>query len=427
MKQSAYHILQTLRDHGFLAFLVGGCVRDMLMGKEPGDYDVVTSASPQEVRRLFRRTVPVGVQFGIILVVLKGQKFEVAQFRHPTETTRVESLIRNDTSCRDFTINGMCYDPFMDTIYDFVGGQQDITAKRIRAIINPTDRFRDDLLRMMRAVRFAVSLEYAIEPATFAAIRTLAPGITQVSAERVRDELFKILVSPHPAQGLRLLDESRLLESILPEVFALKGLEQPPEFHPEGDVFTHTLLMLHHLRTSPSPELAMGVLLHDVGKVSTYTRTDRIRFHNHAHVGAEMAQDICERLKLSTASRDRIVSLVRDHQKFAEVESMKTSTLKRFLRQEHVADLLELHRVDCLSSNRSLQSHQYCLKKLDEFRQETIRPPQLISGKDLIALGIRPGPVFKQILEYVEDAQLDGTVVTRRQALALIEDIRETL
>ncbi|PIE34950.1 phosphohydrolase [candidate division KSB3 bacterium] len=427
MKQSALRILRTLHDHGFPALWVGGCVRDMLMGKEPGDYDIVTSASPEDVRQIFRRTVPVGVQFGIILVVLKGQKFEVAQFRHATHSTHLEALLRNDVSHRDFTINGMCYDPFADKVYDFVGGQEDLSAKRVRAIVNPLDRFREDRLRMLRAVRFAVSLGFSLDPATFTAIQTLAPEIVTVSAERIREEFLKIVVSPRPEQGLRLLDKSQLLESVLPEVAALKGVQQPPQFHPEGDVFTHTCLMLQHLKENPSPELAMGVLLHDVGKVSTYTKTDRIRFHNHAHVGADMAHKICERFKFSTASQEKIVSLVRNHQIFTEVESMKKSTLKRFLRQNHFADLLELHRVDRLSSSRPLTSYHFCLEKLDEFQQEAIRPPQLLSGKDLIALDIQPGPIFKQILEYIEDAQLEGIVATKQQAIELVEEIRHAL
>ena len=423
MKSSAIKILNTLREHGFTAFLVGGCVRDMLMGSEPGDYDIVTDASPQQVMKLFRRTIPVGVQFGIVLVVMKGMKFEVAQFRN---TTDPEKRLHEDVLHRDFTINGMLYDPSGEHIFDYVGGQQDIQRRVVRAIEDPHARFLEDKLRMLRAIRFAVSLDYTIEPETFAAIRQLAPQITSVSVERIRDELLKILISPRPAQGIQLLDETGLLEHVLPEVLTMKGVQQPEEFHPEGDVFTHTLLMLQKMR-SPSSELAMGVLLHDIGKPATYSKTDRIRFNDHAHVGAEIVEELCLRFKFSTKATEKIVTLVKEHMKFFDVERMKKSTLKRFLRQEHFADLLELHRLDCLGSNGNLQAYQYCQAKLEEFRQESIRPSRLLSGKDLIELGYSPGPVFKQVLEYIEDAQLEGTVSTKKQALELAEEIRETL
>jgi poly(A) polymerase len=279
---------------------------------------------------------------------------------------------------------------------------------------------------MIRAVRFAVSFDYEIEDETFTALRHLAPGILTVSAERIRDELLKILLSPHPDRGIRLLEAGQLLELILPEVFSMKGVQQPPEFHPEGDVFSHTLLMLQQMH-NPSPELAMGVLLHDVGKPGTYTHTDRIRFHNHAQLGAEIVETICTRLKFSTKSTERIVTLVKEHQKFFDVEHMRTSTLKRFLRQEYFADLLELHRLDCVSSKRSLHTYHFCQAKLEEFQKASIQPPRLISGKDLIKLGFTPGPVFKQVLDYIEDAQLEGIVSTKQGALELVKDIQETL
>ena len=432
MKSSALKILRTLREQGFTALFVGGCVRDMLMGKEPGDYDIVTDASPREVQQIFRRTVPVGIQFGIIIVLMKGGKFEVAQFR---TTTDPENSLREDALHRDFSINGMFYDPDTEQVYDYVGGQRDIERKLIRGVENPYDRFVEDRLRMMRAVRFAITCDYQIEADTFAAIQELAPQITNVSIERIRDELVKILTTPHPDQGVRLLDETGLLVHILPEVTAMKGVPQPEQFHPEGDVFTHTLLMLQHLsqscagKSAPNPELVMGVLLHDVGKPQTLTRTDRIRFNNHAHVGAEIAEELCLRFKFSLKSTEKIVTLVKEHLKFFDAERMKKSTLKRFLRQEHIIDLLELHRLDCLASNGDLSHYHFCQAKLEEFRneKETIRPPQLISGKDLIQLGITPGPIFKQLLEYIEDAQLEGEVSTRQQALELVQEIRDTL
>jgi poly(A) polymerase len=431
MKSIAIKILQTLRENGFTALFAGGCVRDMVMGIDPGDYDIVTDASPQQVMKLFKRTIPVGVQFGVILVIMKGKKYEVAQFRNMTDN---ENRLRDDALHRDFTINGMFYDPFSDKLIDYVEGQRDIQQKIIRGIENPQARFEEDKLRMMRAVRFAISYDYCIEPITLETIKQLAPRIQEVSVERIRDELLKILTAPHPDQGIRLLDETGLLEQILPEVSALKGVQQPPEFHSEGDVYTHTLLMLEHMSSSEgknkrkvTSELAMGVLLHDVGKPETYTYTDRIRFHNHARVGAQIAEQICSGLKFSTKATEKIVTLVKNHQKFFDVEQMKKSTLKRFLRQEYFRDLLELHRLDCLSSNNDLRTYEFCQKKLKEFRQKSMRPPHLISGKDLIRLGFTPGPVFKQVLEFIEDAQLEGTVSTKKEAINLVKEIQETL
>ena len=424
MKQYAFQIVQTLREHGFAAYWVGGCVRDMLMDAKPGDYDIVTNAAPEEVARIFKRTVPVGAQFGVILVVIKGIKFEVAQFRN-IAGDNVEAWLREDVQHRDLTINGMAYDPLTEQMFDYVGGQEDIRRKIIRGIGEPRDRFLEDRLRMMRAIRFAVRFGYELDPATFAAIQELAPDIHRVSVERVREELLKILTSPQADRGVRLLDDSGLLALILPEVAALKGVTQPPEFHPEGDVFTHTLLMLQQMK-HPSPELALATLLHDVGKPATRTVTDRIRFHQHELVGADIAEEICLRLKFSTDAIEKITTLVREHQKFSHAQEMKTSTLKRFLRQQHFADLLELHRLDRLSSYRQLESYYFCKAKLKEFAHEKIHPPRLISGDDLVKLGFAPGPVFKQVLEEVEDAQLEGTITTREQALEFVKNFRAT-
>ncbi len=413
MKSSARQIVQTLREHGFTAFFAGGCVRDMLMGKKPDDYDIVTDASPEQVRKIFKRTVPVGMQFGIILVVIKGKPYEIAQFR---DTSHPETQLQDDARHRDFTINGMFYDPLTKEVFDYVGGQEDIQRRCLRGVEHPLERIKEDKLRMMRAARFAASFEYTLEPDTESAIRQFAPDILEVSAERLREELVKILLSRHPDQGIRLLDVLSLLEQILPEVTAMKDIPQPPDHHPEGDVFTHTLLMLRQMR-SPSPELAMAVLLHDVGKPKTYTCTDRIHFYNHAKVGAEMAAAICHRLKCSNKSTDEIVTLVGQHLKFYDVDRMKTSTLKRFFRQEHFPNLLELHRLDCVGSNGELRYYEFCKKKFGEIQQESMRPPLLISGKDLLELGLSPGPVFKRVLNAVEDAQLEGTVSTREQAI----------
>ena len=421
------------------------------MGKEPEDYDIVTDASPEQVRQLFKRTVPVGAQFGIVMVMLGEKKYEVAQFRGATcpalrkVSGTLESaghLLREDALHRDFTINGMFYDPFTDKLIDYVGGQRDIQHRLIRGIGDPQARLEEDKLRMMRAIRFVIAFDYRIEPGTFDAMRRLAPHITEVSAERIRDELLRILTAPHPDQGVRLLDETGLLQPILPEVVLMKGVQQPLEFHPEGDGWTHTLLMLQQMSEQPrlpeghrvfekskgiTPELAMAILLHDVGKPATATQTDRIRFHDHAQVGAEIAERICLRLKFSTKATEKIVTLVKEHQKFFDAERMRKSTLKRFLRQEHIHDLLELHRLDCLSRNGDLRTYEFCQTTLTEFHRESIRPPRLISGDDLIRLGFPPGPVFKQVLEYIEDAQLEGAVSTRTKALELVKEFQETL
>ncbi|MCP4405272.1 MAG: CCA tRNA nucleotidyltransferase [bacterium] len=426
MKQNALRIVRTLHEHGFVALLAGGCVRDMLMNRRPGDYDIVTTASPRQVKGIFRRTIPVGEQFGICIVLLEGRKYEVAEFRNSPPGSSLDTIVREDALHRDFSINGMLYNPLESRLYDYVGGRRDIEAKLVRGIEAPRERFLEDRLRMMRAVRFAASFDYTIERETFSAIQEFAQDIRQVSVERIREELLKILLSPVPAYGLQLLDQSTLLGVILPEVTATKDIQQPPEFHPEGDVFTHTRLMLQAMKR-PSPELAMAVLLHDIGKPATYSKTDRIRFHDHEQRGAEMANELCLRFKFSTKSTERIVQLVQEHQKFLHVTRMKTSTLKRFLRQGYFKELLELHRLDCLSSQRSLENYHFCQTKLKEFQQESVRPPRLVSGNDLLSLGFSAGPVFKQVLDTVEDAQLEGTVVTREDAFELLKNIRENL
>ncbi|MBD3309040.1 HD domain-containing protein [candidate division KSB3 bacterium] len=424
MRTTAINILRTLHAHDFTALFVGGCVRDMLMGKAPEDYDIVTDAAPDQIAALFKRTLFIGAQFGIVIVVSKGKTFEVAQLRQSSPDT--PNRLQADAFHRDFTINGMFHNPLTDQVYDYVGGQHDIERRVIRAIGNPHDRFLEDKLRMMRAIRFAISYDYAIDPTTATAIHQHAGQISDVSVERIREELLHILLSPHPDQGIRWLAATHLLDPILPEVAALKGVSQPPDSHPEGDVFTHTLLMLNQLRTR-SPELAMAVLLHDIGKPPTYTQTDRIRFHRHAQVGARMAEVICGRLKFSTKSTEKIVALVQDHLKFFDVPRMKQSTLKRLLRQDHFPELLELYRLDCLSSDRDLGIYEFCRRKCEEFRHDSIRPPRLLSGNDLIRLGMTPGPVFKQLLEYLEDAQLEGTISTKREAIDFVKEIQATL
>jgi poly(A) polymerase len=417
MGEKAVEIVKVLREAGFRAYWAGGSVRDLVMGHEPQDYDVATDARPEQVMELFPRTVPVGVSFGVVKVIENGFEFEVTTFRsdgryidgrHPAEVHYSDD--REDAARRDFTINGMFYDPLKKEIIDYVEGRRDIAGGVIRAIGDPHERFEEDKLRLMRAVRFAARFGYVIEPKTEAALRDLAGQIQQISAERIRDELKKILTGPSPSDGISLLIETGLLKKILPEVLAMAGVEQPKEFHPEGDVLTHTLLLLKNL-DHPSFELALAALLHDVGKPATFSIRDRIRFDNHCEVG------VCGRLRLSNEQTERVTDLVRDHLRFKDVRQMRESTLKRFLRQPYFSDHLELHRLDCLASHGDLTNWEFCKKKLAELGPEEIRPKRLLTGDDLIAKGYRPGPLFSKILTQLEDAQLEGTIKTRDEAL----------
>jgi len=405
-------IVKKLTENGFKAYLAGGCVRDLIMGLPPKDYDIATDAVPERIIALFKRTVAVGAKFGVVMVLLDHESYEVATFRG--------NDAREDVLKRDFTINGLLYDPIRQELIDHVEGLKDIQRKLVRAIGDPQERFEEDKLRMMRSVRLAARYRYAIEERTFETIRQLAYKIKEVSSERIRDELIKILTEGNAGLGMRLLDESGLLEQILPEVSAMKGVPQPPQFHPEGDVWTHTLIMLEHMQ-NPSPELAMAVLLHDVGKPPTFEIKDRIQFRGHPEVGARIALKICRRLRFSNKETEKIVQLVRDHLKFLEIKKMKKSTLKRFLRKEYVEDLLELHRLDSISSRRSLENWEFCKEQLALLRMEELHPPRLLSGKDLIALGYSPGPLFREILNFVEEAQLEGRISTREEALNLVK------
>lgn len=423
LRREAEEIVRTLRRAGHTAYWAGGCVRDMVMGLEPIDYDVATNASPEQVVRLFPKTIPVGIQFGVIKVLIGEDSFEVATFRsdgnyldgrHPIEVHF--SSDREDALRRDFTINGMFFDPIDGKVIDYVGGQQDIQAGQIRAIGDPRERFEEDHLRLLRAVRFAGRFGYAIEPRTEEAIRSMTASLHRVSAERIRDELKKMLTGPRPAESVGLLHESGLLKTILPEVVATIGVEQPKEFHPEGDVFTHTLLLLRHLNR-PSFELALAALLHDIGKPPTFSVRERIRFDNHCEVGAGMTGEICRRLRLSNEQTERVVDLVADHLRFKDVPQMRESTLKRFLRRPDFPDHLELHRVDCLASHGNLSHWDFCRQKMDELGQEALKPERLLTGDDLIHMGYPPGPIFSKILSGLEDAQLEGRVKTKGEAV----------
>jgi len=412
-------------------------VRDILLGREPADYDVATDATPDQVQRIFPRSLAVGAQFGVIVVVdeaASGEplQVEVATFRsdigytdgrHPDRVVYAKTP-QEDVKRRDFTINALLLDPETNEILDFVGGRDDLRAGIIRAIGNPEDRFREDKLRMVRAVRFAARFRYAIEEATFAAIVKLAPEIHQVSAERLRDELTKLLTEGQARRGFELLDETRLLPELLPEIARMKGVEQPPQFHPEGDVWIHTLLMIEKLEPNCPPTVAWGVLLHDVGKPPTFKPPsgpgDRIRFDEHAEVGTRMAEDICRRLRFSNEDTAQVAALVANHMRFKDVLQMKPATLKRFVRLDRFEEHMELHRLDCLSSHRKLDNYEFMRRFLAETPPEQVRPPRLLTGDDLVRLGYRPGPAFKAILEAVEEAQLEGTLRTYEDALELV-------
>ena len=442
-KQHATTIIRTLRERGYQAYLVGGCVRDLLLSREPADYDVATDATPQQVMEIFPQTFAVGAQFGVVLVPLpkhesgasavgadeKVPVVEVATFRsdvgysdgrHPDEV-RFSKDPREDVQRRDFTINGLLLDPITNEVLDFVGGRQDLKAGIVRTIGEPAHRFGEDKLRMLRAVRFTARFEYQIDPPTLAAIQRLAPQIDQVSRERARDELTKMLTEGRARRAFELLDESGLLKEVLPEISAMKGVEQPPQFHPEGDVFVHTMLLLEKLPAGCSPTLAWGALLHDVGKPPTFrVAPDRIRFDGHVEVGVKMAAEICRRLRCSNEEAGQILALVDNHMRFADVQRMKESTLKKFLRLPAFDEHLELHRMDCLSSNGITESYEFVREKLQTMPPEAIRPQPLITGQDLIDTGYEPGPRFKEILGAVEDAQLEGRITSREAALQFV-------
>jgi poly(A) polymerase len=448
-KQHAAEIVSTLRKQGHQAYFAGGCVRDLLLSREPADYDVATDATPQQVMKIFPQTYAVGEQFGVVLVpesesngatgapARQGTTVEVATFRsdagysdgrHPGEIRFTKSP-QEDVQRRDFTINGMMLDPATNEVLDFVGGCDDLKAGIIRAIGDPERRFTEDKLRMLRAVRFAARFDYKIDPATMAAIQKLAPRIHQVSCERVREELTKMLTEGQARRAFELLDSSGLLPEVLPEIAAMKGVQQPPQYHPEGDVFMHTLLLLDKLQPdasgsisgSISKTLAWGALLHDVGKPATFrVAPDRIRFDGHVEVGVKMAAEILRRLRFSNHETDQILALIDNHMRFGAVQRMKQSTLKKFLRLPAFDEHLELHRIDCLSSHGQLDAYEYTREQLRSLPPEAIRPTPLITGRDLIEAGYEPGPRFKEVLTAVEDAQLEGRLASRDAAMEYV-------
>ena len=430
METTARALVERLRAAGHIAYFAGGCVRDLVRAKAPKDIDIATDARPEEVQRIFPRTYAVGAHFGVIVVLENDWQFEVATFRsdgayldgrHPAAVNF--SSPEEDARRRDFTINGMFFDPPNEAVIDFVGGRDDLAARIVRAIGDPARRFAEDRLRLLRAIRFATVLEFEIEPATWEAIAQAAPTINQISAERIRDELVRIFLSPQRGRGWDLLDASGLMKEVLPELEAMKGCAQPPQFHPEGDVFRHTRLMLGLLPDEVSLPLVLSVLFHDIGKppTSSVDETGRIRFNGHDRVGAEMTEALMQRLRFSRAEIEATVEAVRQHMVFKDVPNMRIAKLKRFMSRPTFPDELELHRVDCEGSHGMLDNYQFLQNKREEFANEPIIPPPLVNGADLIALGMKPGPCFGEILEEVETQQLEGALRSREEALAWIK------
>ncbi|MFQ5778244.1 MAG: CCA tRNA nucleotidyltransferase [Terriglobia bacterium] len=422
-------MVRSLSDAGHQAYWAGGCVRDLLLGREPADYDVATSATPEQVVALFPRAVTVGAQFGVVKVLLADDEIEVATFRsdhgtadgrHPREV-RYARTPEEDVARRDFTINGLLYDPLKEEYLDFVGGRADLRAGVIRTIGEPAERFAEDKLRPLRALRFAARFGYRIEERTWAALRGQRRSITQVSQERIRDELLKMLTEGAARRAFELLEGSGLLEVLLPEIAKMKGVEQPPQFHPEGDVWVHTLLMLEKMQ-QPTATLALGVLLHDVGKPPTFRRAERIRFDNHVEIGAVMAEEICARLRLSNRDIEQVVALVRHHLRFKDAPQMRASTFKRFISLERFEEHLELHRLDCLASHGDLGNWHFVKEQRETLPPEEVRPPRLLTGYDLQTLGYRPGPQMGQILAALEEAQLEGMLKTAEEARTFVEE-----
>lgn len=431
-RETAISIVRRLQKSGHEAYFVGGCVRDLLRGAEPGDYDIVTSAKPDEVYPLFSRTVPVGMRFGVVIVVEEGHNYEVATFRSEEDygdgrrPSHVEfTTAEGDSRRRDFTVNALLMDPLAGSIIDYVGGKEDIERRLIRTIGSAQERFAEDHLRMLRAVRFAANLGYEIDIETLDAIKLNAPAIHRISAERIRDELTKLLTRGGARRGMEILAETGLLAEILPEVYALRGVEQPPQYHPEGDVWEHTLRMLDLLPSWKGQEnddrLAWAVLMHDVGKALTRSENETgIHFYGHVREGEKIAEKLMRRLKFSRADMETILALINCHMLFIHVQEMRPNRLKRFLRMPDFDLHLELHRLDCLGSHAFLDNYEFCKSKLMEVRADELHPPRLLNGDDLIAMGFSPGPLFNEILRAVEDAQLDGEISTSEEARRLV-------
>jgi putative nucleotidyltransferase with HDIG domain len=420
-------VIAKLREAGHQAYLVGGSVRDLLLGAEPKDFDVSTDARPERIMGLFPQSGQVGAHFGVVLVRDAGAQVEVATFRSDHEyadgrrpaSVHFESDPREDVLRRDFTINGLMMEAATGEVLDYVGGRADLERRMVRAIGDPDARFLEDHLRLLRAVRFAARLGFEIESATFEAMARHHALILKVAAERVREELTRILTEGGARRGFELLDASGMLADLLPEVAAMKGVGQPPEFHPEGDVWTHTLLLLEGL-DHPTPTLAWGALLHDVGKPPTFRVAERIRFDGHVEAGVKLAHGILNRLRFSRDDMEQVEALIANHMRFKDAHRMKQSTLKRFLRMPDFSEHLELHRLDCMASNGNLENYELVQRKLEELPEEQLKPAPLVTGTDLIAEGYEPGPRFGEMLAAVEDAQLEGRVRSREEAMKMV-------
>jgi putative nucleotidyltransferase with HDIG domain len=432
-RQTATDFARRLKKAGHVAYFAGGCVRDKLRGKEPKDYDIATSATPAEVTRVFPGSNEVGAHFGVVIAKQHGTAVEIATFRtdgsykdgrRPEGVTFSTPL--EDAQRRDFTINGLFEDPETGEVIDFVGGQADLTAGVLRAIGNPSDRFAEDSLRLLRAVRFAATLGFEIEPATWQAMCDHASGLQRISPERIRDEFSRIIVLPARRRGVELLVDAGLIQHFIPEVLPLIGCEQPPEWHPEGDVYIHTLIMLEMLGDEASLELCLAVLLHDIAKPPTQTfdaEANRIRFNGHDMMGATMAEEILRRLKYPNHVIEDVAFMVSRHMQFMNVQQMRTSKLKRFMAAPTFPQELDLHRVDCASSNGFTDNLEYLIAKRGEFAAEPLIPKPLVTGHDLITLGLQPGPRFSEILEAVQTEQLEGRLTEREAALEWVKGL----
>ncbi len=429
-RDAALHLARRLMAAGHEALFAGGCVRDRLLGLVPKDYDIATSATPEQVMRLFPGSNEVGAHFGVVIAKHAGVHVEIATFRTDgsyRDNRRPDSVTFStadqDAKRRDFTINGLFEHPETGEIIDHVGGRADLEARVLRAIGDPAERFNEDALRLLRAVRFSTRLGFAVDPATHEAIRTHARLIANISPERIRDEFSRIITCPHRRQGLELLVETGLASHFLPEVLALIGCEQPPEWHPEGDVYTHTRIMLEMLAPDAPLDLCLAVLLHDIAKPPTQTYDEaagRMRFNGHDALGAEMAREILTRLKYPNAVTEAVEFMVSRHMRFMHVKQMRTAKLKRFMDAPTFPKEMELHRVDCGSSNRFMDNYEFLLEKQEEFAAGPLVPPPLVTGRDLIAMGMTPGPHFRDLLEAVETEQLEGRILDREAALAYV-------
>ena len=422
-------IIRTLHENGYQGYFAGGAARDLLLGRDISDIDIATSASPSDIEDLFPKTVPLGKDFGVMVVVINSNNYEVTTFRsesgytdgrHPARVGFTDA--RQDVHRRDFTVNALFLNPITEEVIDYVEGRKDLERKLIRTVGPPEERFEEDKLRILRAVRFSSQLGFEIEEQTYSELLRRSQELTAVSQERIRDELLKILTGPHPSEGIRLLSECKILRGVLPEVDDMDEVPQPPEFHPEGDVLTHTLLMFDLSGGNLSAVLALGILLHDVGKPPTLSVQERIRFDGHAEVGARMAYDICRRLRLSNEQTDQIVDLVAHHLRFIHVRDMRESKLKRFLRKKNIEEHLELHRLDCLASHGDLSGYHFCRVRLVEMDMQALRPDPLLNGNDLIVLNLEPGPIFSEILAAVEDLQLENKLTSKIQALDWVRE-----